>query len=167
MRYLLTYAAMILQLESTQHGISFIIYPSNLISYSRRIRNRQPRPSSCGQIQLHRLGSELHVPDPNPRVSKPTTPISYHGRARSQPFSARFVCYQGVSMWESRKRASCRIFVGIVITRVSMPPDRTPRFALNLKRAVLSMGDTATRMSNALFCVNSTPVHYSLDIPFS
>ena len=156
---------MTLQLESTQHGTSFIIYPSNLSSYGRRIRNLQSRPPSCGPIQLHRLGSELHVPDANPRVSNPTTPISYHGRAGSQPLFASVVCYQGVSMWRSRKRASCRICVGIMIMSSLMPPDRSPRFALNLKRAVLSMGDTATRLSNALFDVNS--VHYSLDILFS
>ncbi|KIM42564.1 hypothetical protein M413DRAFT_444279 [Hebeloma cylindrosporum] len=34
-------------------------------------------------------------------------------------------------------------------------------FALNHKRAVLSMGDTVTRLSNALFSVNSTPKHFN------
>lgn len=157
---------MILQLEFTQHGTSFINYPYNLSSYGRRIRNRQPCPPSRGQIQLHRLGSELDVLDATPRISYPTTPISYHSGAGSQPFSASFVCHQGVSVWRSRKRTGCGIFVGILVTSLLTPSDHIPRFALNHKRAVLSMGDTATRLSNALFSVNSTPVRHFPRHPF-
>ncbi|KAF8874879.1 hypothetical protein CPB84DRAFT_1890733 [Gymnopilus junonius] len=34
-------------------------------------------------------------------------------------------------------------------------------FALNNKRAVLTMGDTSTRLANALFSVNSNPRHFN------
>jgi len=34
-------------------------------------------------------------------------------------------------------------------------------FALNNKRAVLRMGDTATRLANALYSVNSSPRHFN------